>query len=67
MDEVLARSRVLSDDRTSVRLPVAHMVCNQMPPVGQKPSLMTFREVGTCNFGSKGKTILTFHEEGFLV
>lgn len=45
MDEVFARSRVLSRDGTSARLPVAHMVCNQTPPVGNKPSLMTFREV----------------------
>lgn len=45
MDEVLARSHVLSRDGTSARLPVAHMVCNQSPPVGNKPSLMTFREV----------------------
>lgn len=46
MDEVVARSRVLSPDGgNSSRLPVAHMVCNQTPPVGSKPSLMTFREV----------------------
>ena len=45
MDEVVSRSRVLSPDGSSSRLPVAHMVCNQTPPVGEKPSLMTFREV----------------------
>ena len=45
MDEVVARSHVLSPDGNSSRLPVAHMVCNQTPPVGSKPSLMTFREV----------------------
>lgn len=45
MDEVVARSRVLSRNGTSARLPIAHMVCNQSPPVGTKPSLMTFREV----------------------
>ncbi|CAI9292283.1 unnamed protein product [Lactuca saligna] len=44
MDEVVARSRVLSGDKNSARLPISHMVCNQMPPVGDKPSLMTFRE-----------------------
>ncbi|ONI01917.1 hypothetical protein PRUPE_6G167100 [Prunus persica] len=44
MREVLARSHVLSRDGASARLPVAHMVCNQTPPVGNKPSLMTFRE-----------------------
>lgn len=45
MDEVVGRSRVLARDGASVRLPVAHMVCNQTPPVGGKPSLMTFHEV----------------------
>lgn len=47
MDEVVGRSRVMSRSGSSLRLPVAHMVCNQMPPVGDKPSLMTFREVST--------------------
>ena len=50
MDEVVARSRVLSRDGTSARLPVAHMVCNQTPPLGNKPSLMTFREVTSVLF-----------------
>ena len=45
MDEVVARSRALSLDGTKARLPIAHMVCNQTPPVGSKRSLMTFREV----------------------
>ena len=47
MDEVVGRSRVLSRDGASARLPIAHMVCNQSPPVGNKPSLMTFREVNS--------------------
>ncbi|KAH8503852.1 hypothetical protein H0E87_014919 [Populus deltoides] len=42
MDEVVSRSRVLSRNGTAPRLPIAHMVCNQTPPVGTKPSLMTF-------------------------
>jgi Zn-dependent oligopeptidase len=45
MDEVLGRSRLLALKGSLVRLPVAHMVCNQTPPVGDDPSLMTFREV----------------------
>lgn len=45
MDEVFARSCVLAHDGAPVRLPIAHMVCNQTPPFGNKPSLMTFREV----------------------
>lgn len=45
MGEVLSRSHVLAPPGATFRLPVAYMVCNQMPPVGDKPSLMTFREV----------------------
>ncbi|KAL9999036.1 putative oligopeptidase A [Helianthus debilis subsp. tardiflorus] len=68
MDEVVARSRVLSDDKTSVRLPIAHMVCNQMPPVGDKPSLMTFREVETVfhEFGHALQHMLTKQDEGLV-
>jgi len=29
------------------RKPIAYLVCNQSPPVGDTPSLMTFREVTT--------------------
>ena len=47
MNVVFSRSSVLARHGCSVRLPVAHMVCNQMPPVGDKPSLMTFREVSS--------------------
>jgi len=43
MDDCLARRRI--DGR--LQLPVAHLVCNSTPPVGEKPSLMTFREVET--------------------
>lgn len=43
MDEVVGRSKLLAPPGESVRLPIAHMVCNQTPPVGSKPSLMTFR------------------------
>ena len=45
MDEVFARSKLFAPKGSRARLPVAHMVCNQTPPVGTKPSLMTFREV----------------------
>ncbi|MEB3255175.1 MAG: M3 family metallopeptidase [Synechococcaceae cyanobacterium] len=44
MDECLVRS--LRPDGTPV-LPVAYLVCNQTPPVGETPSLMTFQEVET--------------------
>ncbi|XP_057448600.1 probable cytosolic oligopeptidase A [Lotus japonicus] len=68
MDEVFARSRVLSRDGTSTRLPVAHMVCNQTPPVGNKPSLMTFREVETVfhEFGHALQHMLTKQDEGLV-
>lgn len=49
MDDCLGRRRI--GDR--VQLPVAHLVCNQTPPVGNQPALMTFREVETL-----------FHEMG---
>ncbi|KAK1292841.1 hypothetical protein QJS10_CPB17g02455 [Acorus calamus] len=68
MDEVLSRSRVFARDGTSVRLPVAHMVCNQTPPVGDKPSLMTFREVETVfhEFGHALQHMLTKQDEGLV-
>ncbi|KAI3931161.1 hypothetical protein MKX01_029351 [Papaver californicum] len=68
MDEVVARSRALARDGTSARLPVAHMVCNQSPPVGDKPSLMTFREVETVfhEFGHALQHMLTKEDEGLV-
>ncbi|XP_048128506.1 organellar oligopeptidase A, chloroplastic/mitochondrial-like [Rhodamnia argentea] len=68
MDEVVARSRVLSRDGASARLPIAHMVCNQTPPVGTKPSLMTFREVETVfhEFGHALQHMLTKQDEGLV-
>ncbi|XP_057491603.1 probable cytosolic oligopeptidase A [Actinidia eriantha] len=68
MDEVVARSRVFPRDDGSPRLPVAHMVCNQMPPVGDKPSLMTFREVETVfhEFGHALQHMLTKQDEGLV-
>lgn len=41
MDVCVGRSKALS------RLPVAYLTCNGSPPVGNTPSLMTFREVFT--------------------
>ncbi|KAL8160232.1 hypothetical protein V2J09_001769 [Rumex salicifolius] len=68
MDEVVSRSYVCSRDGTSVRLPIAHMVCNQTPPVGSKPSLMTFREVETVfhEFGHALQHMLTKQDEGLV-
>ncbi len=57
MDDCIARS--VTDDET--RLPVAHLVCNGTPPIGQTPSLMTFREVETLfhEFGHGLQHMLT--------
>ena len=43
MIEVVHRHR--AHDGASARLPMAHIVCDLTPPVGNKPSLMTFFEV----------------------
>ncbi|KAJ9128809.1 hypothetical protein P3X46_034452 [Hevea brasiliensis] len=68
MDEVVSRSLVLSCNGTAPRLPIAHMVCNQTPPVGGKPSLMTFREVETVfhEFGHALQHMLTKQDEGLV-
>ena len=57
MDDCLVRRRL--DGR--LQLPVAHLVCNSTPPVGDKPSLMTFREVETLfhEFGHGLQHMLT--------
>ncbi|TXG60039.1 hypothetical protein EZV62_014612 [Acer yangbiense] len=68
MDEVVSRSRVLAHNGSTSRLPIAHMVCNQTPPVGDKPSLMTFREVETVfhEFGHALQHMLTKEDEGLV-
>ncbi|XP_056161114.1 organellar oligopeptidase A, chloroplastic/mitochondrial-like [Syzygium oleosum] len=68
MDGVVGRSRVMSRDGASARLPIAHIVCNQTPPVGNKPSLMTFREVETVfhEFGHALQHMLTKQDESLV-
>jgi oligopeptidase A len=58
MDECLGRSR--RPDGSAV-LPVAYLICNQSPPVGETPSLMTFQEVETLfhEFGHGLQHMLT--------
>ena len=58
MDECLVRS--LGPDGTPV-WPVAYLICNQSPPVGDTPSLMTFEEVETLfhEFGHGLQHMLT--------
>ncbi|QDU35918.1 Oligopeptidase A [Maioricimonas rarisocia] len=57
MDTCLGRRHVNGD----LQVPVAHLVCNCTPPVGDKPSLMTFREVETLfhEFGHGLQHMLT--------
>jgi oligopeptidase A len=53
MNDCIGRAKMTIDGKTFTRLPVAYLICNQTPPVGDKPSLMTFMEV-----------ITLFHEFG---
>jgi len=66
MDECVGRSRLLGDADEAVRLPVAYLVCNQMPPIEGKPSLMSFAEVTTLfhEFGHGLQHMLTQVELG---
>ena len=58
MDECLVRGRRADG---SLVLPVAYLICNQSPPVGDTPSLMTFQEVETLfhEFGHGLQHMLT--------
>lgn len=47
MDDCINRGWVQRGKEKILRLPVAYLVCNQTPPVGDQPSLMTFEEVTT--------------------
>ena len=47
MDACINRSKITENGVTTIRLPVAYLMCNQTPPVDGKPSLMTFYEVET--------------------
>jgi oligopeptidase A len=61
MDECVARSADLAPEGEAVRLPVAYLVCNGTPPVGDAPSLMSFDEVTTLfhEFGHGLQHMLT--------
>ncbi|MEZ4216864.1 MAG: M3 family metallopeptidase [Myxococcota bacterium] len=66
MDECVARARVAGESGDALRLPVAHLVCNQTRPVGAKPSLMSFDEVLTLfhEFGHGLQHMLTRVDHG---
>ena len=65
MDECVGRSRRLAVGEEDVRLPVAYLVCNQSPPVGEAPSLLLFDEVQTLfhEFGHGLQHMLTEVDE----
>jgi oligopeptidase A len=66
MDECVGRSVVCSESPGVARLPVAYLVCNQTPPVGDDPSLMTFHEIETLfhEFGHGLQHMLTRVDHG---
>ena len=66
MDECLGRSMLFTGERGGPRLPVAHVICNQAPPVGDKPSCMSFMEVQTLfhEFGHALQHMLTTVDYG---
>lgn len=61
MNDCIDRRKV----QGSIELPVAYLVCNSTPPVGDIPSLMTFREVETLfhEFGHGLQHMLTQVDE----
>ena len=61
MNDCIGRAKMTIEGKTSTRLPVAYLICNQTPPVGEKPSLMTFGEVTTLfhEFGHGLQHMLT--------
>jgi len=63
MDECLGRTGL---DAEGSREPVAYLVCNQTPPVGDQPSLMSFDEVLTLfhEFGHGLQHMLTRVDHG---
>ena len=62
MDECLGRHRL---NNGQLVLPVAYLICNQSPPLGDTPSLMTFSEVETLfhEFGHGLQHMLTRIEQ----
>ncbi|MEQ9553112.1 MAG: M3 family metallopeptidase [Coleofasciculus sp. G3-WIS-01] len=61
MDDCVGRAKLTEAGKTTTRLPIAYLICNQTPPVDGKPSLMTFGEVETLfhEFGHGLQHMLT--------
>ena len=61
MGNCINRSKINDNGQSTIRLPIAYLICNQSPPVGEQPSLMTFVEVTTLfhEFGHGLQHMLT--------
>jgi oligopeptidase A len=61
MADCVNRAKLTDLAGSTVRLPIAYLICNQTPPVDGKPSLMTFGEVETLfhEFGHGLQHMLT--------
>lgn len=61
MDDCMGRAKLTENGTTTLRKPVAYLICNQSPPIDGKPSLMTFGEVETLfhEFGHGLQHMLT--------
>jgi len=66
MGDCLGRSRLLARPGEPVRRPVAYLVCNGTPPLGDRPSCLTFDEVETLfhEFGHGLQHMLTTVDYG---
>ena len=65
MDECVGRSVRLAPASSAFRSPVAYLVCNHSPPVGDQPALLLFDEVQTLfhEFGHGLQHMLTTVDE----
>ncbi len=68
MDPHRDRTTIYSGEGLPVRLPVCNLICNQSPPTGEKPSLLTFGQVQTIfhEFGHGLQHMLTTGEYSWV-
>jgi len=61
MDDCVGRAKIVHGQESTIRKPVAYLICNQTPPVDGNPSLMNFEEVETLfhEFGHGLQHMLT--------
>ncbi|MFT7669191.1 MAG: oligopeptidase A [Planctomycetota bacterium] len=68
MNDGLGRSQLFPTEDGTARLPVAYIVCNFTPPIGDKPALLTFGEVETMfhEFGHALQHMMTKVDHGLV-